>query len=86
MLKICFCVALVLALGACGPDYEKEMRRQDKLNAAKDKIKDDCRRDLGSCTLYDTCGGLQLNIEGQAAPDIRIKQDCEARWHAATSR
>lgn len=94
MLKISIFVAIALGLTACDnslskAEIAKEKKREERYErkeAMAAEAKATCRRNMGSCSLDETCDtGIQLRIEG--VPDrSREIENCKARWNAATSR
>lgn len=91
MLKICILVVIALGLTACEEDnsHKERVSQYHKDEALKEKAKANCRRDMGSCSLNDTCsnGMQQIIAIGRTIPDTsKDDENCETQWNAATSR
>lgn len=91
MLKPCIFLTITFGLAGCENNNSNQdavlnqLKRQEALQA---EAKATCRRNMGSCSLSDTCSsGLQINVVGRTTPDnSRDTENCESRWNAATSR
>lgn len=88
MLKMSLIVAIALGISACDNNYKADLDRHqiefDRERAKNAEAKAACRRNMGSCSLSETCS---IGLQFRDAPDrSREVQNCETQWNAATSR